>query len=764
MARDGRLQGVFLRVRLWASGVFLMALWVLVLSSLRPVLILDAWFSTATFMCALTISVGCLLQTIWPKWRGAAGFLAIFAGFLYLFWRFHSSGRDVLWWNAPRETREEVQKSIADGVAPLEPIASLIDVLLVAVFLALFITAMLFFGLNSPFAAGIFVSLLLLVTPAVTRIPPSSLTLLTTGLLLCSLAWLGSPRIRMSGLVASFSAVAIAAGIVAVMPKTADRVWNGAVLVSPVSSTVPDVTIALADDLKYRSNTVAFTYDVPNAGTYRFTLSTLADFTGGRWLPEDELNATGLSVLDARYPVLPPTPGKREISDDSRFTFTFSMEGLVSSWLPLPQHAVAALPAEEGLDLEEWQWSKSANTARSESAMTKRGDKYSVIGTQLLANRSSAEDLSISGDELFPNGDNAPSELEPYLALPGELPSEIVADAAEVVGELGDRAAVAGALQSWFHKGNFVYDLNAPYEPGMDADDPYAVMSKFLETKSGFCVHYATTFAVMARLQGVPTRVAVGYASRAENLENNVVRGRELHAWPEVYFDDIGWVAYEPTPGGAGFRADTGTAETEGPEIDPTETPSPTSEPAPTPTEQTPEQSPQSGAGTGGQTLDKNDSSSYEVGIVLIGALLLLAVVFLPMTVRRIRKFLRLRGRGKVNRLAQGAWDEFADTVCDLGLIGGNVGGGPRARTPEALVEYLGENGFLSPGAFQAAHDLSTLAADEQYNPLASPAHSNQVKYLLQITTSDLRASASKMARIRAAMVPRSVFTNKNRS
>jgi transglutaminase-like putative cysteine protease len=54
----------------------------------------------------------------------------------------------------------------------------------------------------------------------------------------------------------------------------------------------------------------------------------------------------------------------------------------------------------------------------------------------------------------------------------------------------------------------------------------------------------------MLRSIGIPTRVAVGYTSGIEqNPGTFSVRGKNAHAWPEVWFDDVGWVLFEPTPG-----------------------------------------------------------------------------------------------------------------------------------------------------------------------------------------------------------------------
>src|SRR3546814_21195190 len=55
--------------------------------------------------------------------------------------------------------------------------------------------------------------------------------------------------------------------------------------------------------------------------------------------------------------------------------------------------------------------------------------------------------------------------------------------------------------------------------------------------------------AVMARAVGIPARVAVGFY-QADQLEDSSweFSSHDLHAWPELYFEDYGWVRFEPTP------------------------------------------------------------------------------------------------------------------------------------------------------------------------------------------------------------------------
>jgi len=71
------------------------------------------------------------------------------------------------------------------------------------------------------------------------------------------------------------------------------------------------------------------------------------------------------------------------------------------------------------------------------------------------------------------------------------------------------------------------------------------------ETRTGYCQQFATAFALLARHLGYPTRVVVGFlpgAQSATQANEWIVRGTDAHAWPEVYFEDFGWMAFEPTP------------------------------------------------------------------------------------------------------------------------------------------------------------------------------------------------------------------------
>lgn len=96
-----------------------------------------------------------------------------------------------------------------------------------------------------------------------------------------------------------------------------------------------------------------------------------------------------------------------------------------------------------------------------------------------------------------------------------------------------------------FLETEFEYTLSTPPpEPGRDP------VVDFLYRGSGYCVHFASAMALMLRSQGVPARLASGYMVREWEEEGRrfLVRNWDAHAWVEVPFPGIGWVAFDPSP------------------------------------------------------------------------------------------------------------------------------------------------------------------------------------------------------------------------
>ena len=72
----------------------------------------------------------------------------------------------------------------------------------------------------------------------------------------------------------------------------------------------------------------------------------------------------------------------------------------------------------------------------------------------------------------------------------------------------------------------------------------------------GFCEHYATSFATLMRLAGIPARVVVGYLEVIQRLGRFFLfRQADTHAWCEVWLPENGWTRVDPTTAVAPGRA-----------------------------------------------------------------------------------------------------------------------------------------------------------------------------------------------------------------
>jgi transglutaminase-like putative cysteine protease len=118
----------------------------------------------------------------------------------------------------------------------------------------------------------------------------------------------------------------------------------------------------------------------------------------------------------------------------------------------------------------------------------------------------------------------------------------------------GDRELVRRALEH-FNQNPFNYSLNVPLL-GQDSVDEF-----LFETRSGFCEHYASTFAVMMRMAGIPARIVTGYMGGWYNPLGGyyLVRQSDAHAWTEVWLPDAGWTRVDPTAAVSPSRVQQGS-------------------------------------------------------------------------------------------------------------------------------------------------------------------------------------------------------------
>ncbi|HEY2427325.1 MAG TPA: transglutaminase domain-containing protein, partial [Acidimicrobiales bacterium] len=184
------------------------------------------------------------------------------------------------------------------------------------------------------------------------------------------------------------------------------------------------------------------------------------------------------------------------------------------------------------------------------------GVRYSAAAGSLIGTKATSDGLTYTVESDVPAAGRAQLEgaaylsptapaLQKYLELPTSVPTTVRQIATAVTSGARSPYEAALALQNWLRGPLFRYSLDVPADDGQNA-----LVDFLTRTRAGFCQQFAASFAVLAREVGLPSRVAVGFTPgtlESDGLYH--VRDDDAHAWPEVYFAGIGWIAFEPTPG-----------------------------------------------------------------------------------------------------------------------------------------------------------------------------------------------------------------------
>jgi transglutaminase-like putative cysteine protease len=131
-----------------------------------------------------------------------------------------------------------------------------------------------------------------------------------------------------------------------------------------------------------------------------------------------------------------------------------------------------------------------------------------------------------------------------YLDLPASTPDRVGKFTDDVTGDADDPYETANRIETWLEANrNYSLDVNRP-----NGD----IAASFLfDMNRGYCTYFATTMVAMLRSQDIPARFVVGYTPGERIGENRwLARGLDSHAWVEVYFSNVGWVRFDPTPAG----------------------------------------------------------------------------------------------------------------------------------------------------------------------------------------------------------------------
>lgn len=168
-------------------------------------------------------------------------------------------------------------------------------------------------------------------------------------------------------------------------------------------------------------------------------------------------------------------------------------------------------------------------------------DRYEVVSFVPAMATESLRALPAWGEE----GAELPPDMIPHLRVPETVTLRTRNLAERLADGQSGPFQIAESIEA--HLRSIEYNLEVPGPP------PGAEVADFFlfDLRQGYCDYYTTAFAVLARLNGLPTRFATGHIGGYWDLEAGewTITEAEAHSWPEVYFPEIGWVPFEPTAG-----------------------------------------------------------------------------------------------------------------------------------------------------------------------------------------------------------------------
>jgi transglutaminase-like putative cysteine protease len=492
------------------------------------------WWFELLVAAAIVLGAAALMRRLSP-WRLLPSVVALLALVAYVVARFAADtavfgvlpGGDTV--ARMEQLVGAASESILSQSIPATVDAGILLLLVAGVGVVALFADLLAIGLRAPALAGLPL-LVLLVVPAATDLDLNdgfAFALAAAGYLWLLFVARRQRGIRLSIVTGALAIVGALVVPIALPPVVAAGSGDG------VFTTGVNPTIDLGKDLNSNSTTTALTYTTRSGSSHYLRLVTLENFTGAAWVPDEPKQRRTNDVQAFSAPV-GLSPDIRTSTEVTRI----AMGNLRSPWLPLP-YPTSSVTGLWG----DWYWESGSLAVSSPDAVltNQRYEAHSLV-------------LRPTPQQLSAAGRTVPASMHTYLSLPADLPAIISDTARNVTAGESSSYAEAIALQEYFRSDVFQYSVEAPIDDGYDGTG-MDVIARFLEAKSGYCVHFASAMAVMARSLGIPARIAVGFQggtvmdTDSSGQITYRVTTQDLHAWPELYFDRIGWVPFEPTPG-----------------------------------------------------------------------------------------------------------------------------------------------------------------------------------------------------------------------
>ncbi|MFD3639260.1 transglutaminase TgpA family protein [Streptomyces griseus] len=494
--------------------------------------------------------------------------------------------------------------------------------------------------------------------------------------------------------------------------------------------------VSLQNNLNQPDNREVMTYrsNIEDPQSLYLRILALDEFNGSEW----RSSTRRLTDVPDRLPQ--PTGLGRDVSVTEVRTNISASRSYQQTYLPLPY------PASEVRVGGRWRYEPEGRTLVGDDGQTTRGAQYEV-GSLVV---------EPTADQLAAAGPPPPELVREYTQVPGSLP-EVVAETAEQVTRGTSNAyEQAVKLQDWFASdGGFTYDTTVTSGTGSSA------IARFLRDKEGFCVHFSFSMAAMARTLGIPARVAVGFTPGTMRGDGAISVGlRDAHAWPELYFEGVGWTRFEPTPSRGSTPSWTrpevptdSTGDVAEPSAETSDEPSA----APSAEDSCPPQLRQEGGcgpsqEPGAALPTDRGTPAGTVLLVILAAVLVLVLPLSPLLWRTRTRNRRLGSGGRTPADAAArtlaAWRELTDTAWDHGIAP------DESLTPRKAAARIVRLGRLDTTAAEAVHRIAGAVEQVLYAPEPRPV--SGLAEDAQTVRAGLRASAGRSTRLRATLLPRS--------
>ena len=283
--------------------------------------------------------------------------------------------------------------------------------------------------------------------------------------------------------------------------------------------------------------------DVQVDGIGRYWRAAVYDYyTGNGWVTRDEEQVSyspetplSLPLFEMREPVTQTYTYHR-----NNATVMYAMSNPVSvnrtaklSFNALPTQQIAQVSSPVWPNNGE-PWVEEITYMRSNATVDK-DESYQVVSH---ASRASIEQLEAAGTD-YPAW-----VTERYLNLPPSITDRTRQLALDVTERYDNPYNKAEAIERFLRR-EIKYNEKISLPPeGVDKVD-YILF----DLKEGYCDYYASSMIVMLRSQGIPARLAAGFARGTFNSEKQAyeVLNKDAHSWVEVYFPQYGWIDFEPT-------------------------------------------------------------------------------------------------------------------------------------------------------------------------------------------------------------------------